>query len=102
MYYVAIVIYTDAHKKKANGFKYKVLMNLSKAYMGVIFTVYATFQKFEFISEFKVIEREKATERDKRDTGRRNRGINNRKKRCSSGQEFFFFNAEDTDARRTM
>lgn len=37
MYYVAILIYTDTHKKKANGFKYKVLMNLSKAYMGVIF-----------------------------------------------------------------
>lgn len=57
--------------------------------MGVIFTVCATFQKFEFISEFKVIEREKATKRNKRDTGRRNRGINNGKKRCSSGQEFF-------------
>lgn len=46
---------------------------------------------------------EKKQQRDKRDTGEEIGGINNRKKRCSSGQEFFiFFNAEDTDARRTM
>lgn len=39
-------------------------MKPGQGYMGVNFTVFATFQKFEFTSKFKVTEREKERERE--------------------------------------
>ena len=66
-------------------------MKPGKGYMGVIFTVFVTFQKSEFISKFKVTEREKETEKEIRETYREEiEGIDNRKKRCSLCLEFFF------------